>query len=372
VADLRGDGSGANTLRVEAEATPLNLARDLYLAGSQQTRQGHHHDAIKHLQRSTQLDPENFSAWFLRGTAHLALEQDELAAMCFGACVSLRPKFAPAWMNRGFALFRLRLYPLAREDYDRALALDPGLTEAYIQRGELREAADDRAGAIEDYTRALETGGAPARVYFKRATAKFLKKDYEGARADRAAGFQIVPADELSWVARAENRLRFEQNPKAALADVDQALQINPWSSVALQLKSALLADLNRPDEAIAVLNRAVELHPDDVAVRAGRGVLRARAGKRDEALRDAQDALRRGTRPPNLYQVGCIYALTAGTNPDDRRESIRLLWGALKTGWALDLVDRDTDLDALRTGQDFKDMVKDARALDALRKAKK
>jgi tetratricopeptide (TPR) repeat protein len=371
LADLRGDRAEAERLRGEAELTPLVSARDWYLAGSQHARSGRHRAALKYLQRATQLDPANFSAWFLRGVVHDALEQNELAAMCYGASLSLRPEFAPAWLNRGFAFFRMRFHSDARHDYEQALKLDPKLTEAYIQRAELREATNDRDGAIEDYTRALATGTAPARVYFKRATAKYMKEDFAGAKADREAGFKIVPTDELSWVARAENR--FGDDPKGALADADEALKLNPWSVFALQMKAAILSEaLKRHDDAIAVLNRVVELHPDYVPARAGRGVLLARAGKRDAALRDAADALRRDTRAPNLYQVGCIYALTAKTHADDKREAVTLLWGGLKTGFALDIVDTDTDLDALRGDQNFKDMVKDAKALNVPRGEKK
>ncbi len=372
LADLRGDAAEGARLRHEAEATPLVSARDLYLAGSQHARQGRYRDAVRHLERATRLDPENFSAWFLRGTAHLALEQHELAVMCFTACVSLRPEFAPAWMNRGFAFARLRFFDHSRSDYDRALELDPQLTEAYVQRGEVREAANDRDGAIGDYTKALETGTATARTYFKRATAKFLTNDLAGAKADRAAGFKVTPADELSWLARAENRDRFDNDPKAALADVEEALKLNPWSVDVLQMKAALLAErLNRPADALAVLDRAIELNPDYVPARAGRGVLLARAGKRDAALRDAREALRRDTHAPNLYQVGCIYALTAKTHPEDAREALKLLWDGLKTGFALDIVDTDTDLDALRKDEAFKDLVRDAKALNATRTAK-
>jgi tetratricopeptide (TPR) repeat protein len=284
-------------------------------------------------------------------------------------------------MNRAFAFFRLagahwkvadqarrKFAELARDDYDRALKLDPKLAEAYMQRAELREAGKDWKGAIEDYTRALDTGAAPARAYFKRATARHYDKDLEGEKADREAGLKITPADELSWVARAENRL---DDPKAALADVDEALKLNPWSVYALQLKAHILAErLNRADDAIAVLDRAVELHPDSAAFRAGRGVLLARAGRRDAALRDAKDALLRDTHAPNVYQVGCIYALTTKQNPDDRREALRLLWAGLKTGFALDIVDTDADLDALRRDFDFRNMVRDARALNSPRPA--
>ena len=65
---------------------------------------------------------------------------------------------------------------------------------------------------------------------------------------------------------------------------------------------------LNRQEE-LRVLDRAVEFHPDHAAARAGRGVLLARAGKREDAIRDAARTRSYGTCAPNLYQVGCIYA---------------------------------------------------------------
>ena len=117
------------------------------------------------------------------------------------------------------------------------------------------------------------------------------------------------------------------------------------------------------------MLKRAVELHPDSVRLVAGRGVMLARAGKRDDALRDAKAALRIDTRPPNLYQVGCIYALSAKAHPEDRREALRLLWQALKTGWGLTLVHSDTDLKDLRDDPEFKSIVREAQALNGSRR---
>ena len=137
-----------------------------------------------------------------------------------------------------------------------------------------------------------------------------------------------------------------------------------------IELKAHILGErLKQPDEALVVLNRAVELHPDHVPTLAGRGVALARMGKREAALRDAQDALRRNQRAPNLYQVACIYALTARINPEDKREAYRLLWEGLRTGFGLDMVHSDTDLDLFREEQEFKDLVKDAEVLQGPRR---
>src|SRR5438270_312122 len=80
----------------------------------------------------------------------------------------------------------------------------------------------------------------------------------------------------------------------------------------ALQNKAHVLADHLRDDgRAVEVLSEAVRYYPDGVLPRAGRGVSLARLGRRAEAVEDAREALLLDVRAPNLYQVGCIYALT-------------------------------------------------------------
>ncbi len=364
LAELNGDAASAKLLRIEAAAIPLEAPRDLFLLGAALRQRGHHRDALPHLRKSTQLDPSDFSAWFVRGGVHHVLGQEELAVMCYGACLALRDDFAPAWLNRGQSFSQLRFYDLAADDFDRVIRLNPKLAEAYIQRAGVRDMQGDLKAAEADYTHALETGTAPVRIYFLRADVRERRSDKAGAKADREKGLSLTPADALSWVGRGETRLA--DDPKGALADAEEALEINPSFVPALQLKAHILAErLNKPGEAEAVLNRAVELNADYVPARAGRGVLLARRGKRDDALRDAKDSLVRDTRAPNLYQVACIYALTSVEgkgHPEDKTEAFRLLWTALRTGFALDIVDTDTDLDPIRKDPEFKRLVKAAR----------
>lgn len=337
-------------------------ARDRFLVGAQLARNGRQRDALPHLAEATRLDPENFSAWFVRGTAHLGLEQNELAAVCFGACVALRPDFAPAWLNRGVAFSRMRFYPAAREDFDRTLELDPGLAETYFLRAGVRHMTEDFRGEADDLSAALASGVSPVRAHFLRAGARDRLNDKAGAAADREAGLKATPADELSWVARGE--VRKHADAAGALADAEEALRVNPMSIPAMQLKAHLLAEyLNRPADALAVLDRAVGFYPDYVRARAGRAVLLARAGKRDEALRDAKDALLRDTRPPNLFQLGSVYALTARTHPEDKPEAYRLIWSALRGGFGHDLIDTDHDLDGVRADPEFQRLTAAARA---------
>ena len=83
-----------------------------------------------------------------------------------------------------------------------------------------------------------------------------------------------------------------------------------------------------------------------------------------DSNYRLAREALLRDTKAPNLYQVGCVYALTSKTHSDDRREALRLIRSAFQAGFGLDIAEADADLDPIRDDPDFRDLLRDARRL--------
>jgi hypothetical protein len=86
----------------------------------------------------------------------------------------------------------------------------------------------------------------------------------------------------------------------------------------------------------------------------------------------DAEEALLLDARPPNLYQVGCIYALTSRQNPQDRLRAFELLSYGLNGGFGLDIVDTDSDVDPVRQTPEFRRIVAEARETLAPRANKK
>jgi len=310
-----------------------------------------------------QQDPQYFAAWFVKGNCHDNLLQHGEAIACYSTCISLRPRFHWAWYNRGSVHLRQGNYQRAIADLSEAIALEPDLADAYLNRALAQEGLGRFQEAIADLTRAEELGTPQTQVYFLRAVVRAKAKDAEGARRDREAGMRLQPADEQSWVARGLARL--PDDPKGALADFNRALELNPRSFPALQNKAHVLADhLHDDAEAVRALDRIVGLYPDSAMGRAGRGVSLARLGQREKALADGEQALLLDTRPANLYQVGCIYALTSQKNAQDRLRAFELLSYGLRGGFGLDLVDTDTDLNPIRGAAEFRHLVDAARAL--------
>jgi tetratricopeptide (TPR) repeat protein len=360
---LLGDQAAAKAHQARADALPLRSARDHYWSASESILQGRHRAALPLLQKATRLEPRNFWAWFVLGSCYDRLGQDVRAEACYSTCISLWPAGYWSYFNRGLAHLRQQAPAAACEDFDEVLRLRPDLTDAYLNRALARQGLKQYAEALQDFTLALKHGAPDTRIYFMRARVREKMKDAEGARRDFEEGMRREPADELSWIAR--GLARMPRDPKAALGDFERALQLNPRSNPGLQNKAHVLAErLGRPEEALAVLDRAVALYPEAAPLRSGRGVVRARLGRREAALKDAEDALARDASPARLYQVACIYALTSQQQADDRFQAFRLLTAALRKGYGLDLLESDSDLGPLRKQPEFGRLAEAARAL--------
>jgi serine/threonine protein kinase/tetratricopeptide (TPR) repeat protein len=360
---LLGRPERAKECRARADALPWRTAQDYYWRGSELLVAGRPREALPLLQQATHKEPQNFWAWFVLANGYERLAMDGRAESCYGACIALWPRFHWAHFNRALAFLRQQEYRLACADFDTVIQLRPDLTDAYLNRALARQGLRQFQEAEQDLTEALKRGDTSTRLYFLRARVRGQRGDKVGASSDYQEGLRRTPVDEVSWLARGFAHL--SRDPQAALADFDQALRLNPRSFAGLQNKAHVLAEkLDRTKEAVQVLNQAVELYPDATLARAGRGVVLARLGQRDQAIQDAQETLLRDTSPPRLYQVACIYALTSAKHPEDRPQAFQLLSSALRKGYGFDLMERDEDLNPIRGLPEFRRLVEAARAL--------
>ncbi len=359
---LLGQNTDAMKSQERAKASPLKTAADHYWAGSDLITVGQYRDALPMLQKAIHLEPSNFWAWFVLGNCCDRLALDTRAEACYATCIALKPDFHWAYFNRGLALYRQQNYRMACDDFDAVLGLRADLADAYLNRALSRQGLQQFKDAEQDLTAALDRGG-PMRLYFLRARIRERFGDKAGAQADIVEAMRRPQLDEKSWIARGIHQLN--HNPKAALADFEQALRLNPRSADALQNKAHVLAEkLRRNEESLRTLNRLVELYPDSVKARNGRGVVLARLGQREAAIRDAEETLRRDASPPRFYQVACIYALTSKLHTDDRFPAFRFLSSALRSGYGFQYLEIDTDLDPIRELPEFRRLADAARAL--------
>lgn len=361
IARLYGHQADSQRLQAEAEARPAETGRDLHLLGIAAFQQGDLKQAIRHLEEALRRDPQLFNAWFLLGVARDARGEAHEALGPFSTCIALQPDFYSSYFNRGLAYLNQQRLPEARHDFDTCIRLKPDFMEAYLNRALTYHDDADLEHAETDLTKALELAAKNSRLHLMRAKVRQRRGDLEGATADRTQGLALTPVEPVEWVTRGLAQL--PDDPEAALADYNEALKRDPRYLPALQNKGALLIRaFKKIDASIAVLTETIKHHPDDCRPRAGRGVLLARQGKRQQAIDDAEVALTLSQDPANLYQVAGIYALTSKVYPEDATEAFRLLGAALRQGFGFDLLDIDNDLDPIRQHPRFDRTIRQAR----------
>jgi len=344
-------------------AAPIDAVHE----GYELTVTGKAGEALQKLIPFTEEFPDHFLAWFLRGVCHEAKRQYADAAEAFTVCTTLWPDFAWAHYNRGVARQQLGKLALAEADYTRALDRRPNWIEALINRATVRELQKNYAGADADLTAALAQPGAPTRAYFQRSNVRKLHGDKAGAEADAAEGFKREPRDVVSWVIRGVWRQN-AADPMGAIADYDAAIALNPKAHAALKNKAIVLADLlDRPAEAVAVMDTLLEMYPYYTDARSGRAVYLARMGEAKRAKEDAAIVLKEEPTPYRLYQMAGLYAQLSKTDKTGaaRQQALQYAARAFRTGFAqFSLIAEDPDIDPIRNDPEFKDLVEHGKKL--------
>ena len=360
---LAGRPDEAQRLAVVAGQTPAPSARDRYLLLlTEFAQQGRLPGTVPLLKEISASQKDNFAVWVILGNTWVLAGDRKQAIDYYEIAGALRPESRWPPLCRGLAYLELREFGPARTAFDEVIRLDPDTRGAYYDRALASFHLGDHSSAENDLTHLLSSPKPPLRAYFLRARVRLKQGDREGALRDREQGLHGEPYDARDWTARGLERQHLD--PHGALADYQAALKIDPRYRTALQdMANVLAEDLGRTQDAIAALDKLLDLYPNDVPALAGRGVLHARLGHRDAALVDAQSALAKSNAAFYRYQVAGIYSLTSRVQPDDRREALALLESALRDGTGLDLLERDHDLDTIRNDREFYRIVDVARA---------
>jgi eukaryotic-like serine/threonine-protein kinase len=244
----------------------------------------------------------------------------------------------------------------------------PGEADAWLNRAAARFHIGDHAAALKDLAEAERLGQSPARVHGLRRQIWQARGESGKAEAEYKLLLSTRPVTGDAWTVRAEARLATD--PTGALADFDQALALEPEFLSALRGKASCLSEgLNRPADAVVVLDRVVRHPGATVEDRAALSVLLARLGRVDDARTRAKECLGPDTPPVPLYQAASALALTAKT-PEDRAEVVAILRRVLKgdAAWAKHMT-TDPDLKAVHADPAFRALVAAGKVIDGVEK---
>ena len=178
------------------ELNPENFtAYFLWAKTEQQT--GEYEKAIGHLDKAINLKEDFVEGYTLRADVYLAMKRGDDALADVEKVIKLAPEDETAYLLRGRIHELLGDHEAALLDYQSVLDLNPFNEVAYLLMGRLLMACEKYNDALVLYNEAIENIENFADAYTARAIVKHQIGDKEGALADEMIAIELNP-DEIN------------------------------------------------------------------------------------------------------------------------------------------------------------------------------
>jgi serine/threonine protein kinase/tetratricopeptide (TPR) repeat protein len=317
-AGAEADFEAALRLRLDDYARYVLLVN----RGVLRLREGRRAEAIADLEAATALKPNEYQAYLNLANAYRQHGDRDRALAHLDRAVALEPDLAQPYRLRG----RLRLErnepALARPDFERAVALEapgsPSRADDLVALGRLLLGERRHAEALSSFDRALAGQKDHPSAQRLRGEALFhLGRFREVVEAfDR----YLEKGRPLESVYRGRGLARAELGKyPGAIEDFTKALELRQTSAVLAYRGWAHLV-CAAPKLALRDFELAIERDAGNADAYCGRGLILAGEGKRREAVRDAEEAVRRGPRTARLlFNAARIHAQCGGGQSERR-----------------------------------------------------
>ncbi len=266
--------------------------------GQIELKDGRLAEADTNLRRSILLNSNNPTAHFALGEVLLQQNMPDAAIKELNIALYQFRNAAPVHLALGKAYEAQGNISAALKYYERAALIKPELKEAYARQSALHvklgnqcQVKGDTVGALKEYKQALLIDPYNTEPYLKMADMRETRGDLELAVAEMRSGLELNPNEATLRRRVAENLLKLDKYDDA-IRDFNSALSSNPGDTAAvngltraLYLKSqketqGAFAFSNDFESALTTLDKAIQLHPNDMQLRLAAAKIRSLSGK--------------------------------------------------------------------------------------------
>lgn len=217
------------------------------------------------------------------------------AVQAFTEAIESDPQLASAYSNRCLAELQQEIVEQAIADCTHSLDLNPANPDAYLNRGLAHYRLMQPRAALVDFTQVLELTPENYRAYYNRGLARFDLEDYEGAISDYSLSIIHSPALTDARMAdiyndRAVAYLALNR-PRQALADLNQALQFNQADTRAYFNRACCHHQMGDWVASLEDYDRVLAANPDHPQAYFNRAVLHQQMGHTQAAIADLNQA---------------------------------------------------------------------------------
>uniref|UniRef100_B8HKF1 TPR repeat-containing protein n=1 Tax=Cyanothece sp. (strain PCC 7425 / ATCC 29141) TaxID=395961 RepID=B8HKF1_CYAP4 len=265
--------------------------------------------ALKAIEQAILLDPDNPNLWKTRIEVCRKMWNKATGLESAERLVQLSPGDGAAWKTYAYFLYMMERYDSALESYDRVLSLilDPDTnSEAeiedlyfgiYLGRGRVLVALGQEEAALASYEQALQYQG----YGYLRTEVENLRHRICLRNLDRTIATN--PADWEAWYAKAQQYAQ-QEDYQAAIPCYDRALAIQPNSPDILKERSFAHGWIGNVVAALADIEQALALQPDNLELWDQRGKILANTEQFGPAI-DCYDRI----LSENPNQIDALYS---------------------------------------------------------------
>lgn len=307
IAVQAGEFAAAATVFARAiEADPTNLEAHRHLALAH-VDAGQFEQAEAAYEELLALDPDQASAHFELAQLLSNRGQQAEAIRHLTRATALAPDYKQAHYQLALLLDRAGRPAEALERYDRVLALDPDYAEAGTRRAAAIAAVGRPTEALELLgTRVDDVPSDAAAVQALSVVLRQQNRLQEARtaleRSLRSAAF--APADEARLRTELGGILAIEGRLPDAARELRTAQQLDPTEPQTSFVIGMVLLDLRRPEEAARAFAATLALRPDFTMARLRLAAILAQTDRCDEALALLDDGRRFATNDPVFTQA--------------------------------------------------------------------
>jgi tetratricopeptide (TPR) repeat protein len=246
-----------------SEKTLIVLAIAFLLSGLKFTFPAHSQSELSIEKLTALIDggEENTQLYIQRGDLYFEKREFFDAVEDYTTAIELDPEADQAYFGRGMALARQGMIDEGIADLSVFIKRNPKSSLAYTKRGVRYIWKQDYANAEKDLTKALELDPDNSEAHDDLGVVYAKKQDYEKAVEHFSATIQLDPSYQKGYHNLAMTLFLVGQDERAHMR-VNQALALNPNHRDALLLKSQILEELGRHEEAASIKEDA-EFLPD-------------------------------------------------------------------------------------------------------------
>lgn len=243
--------------------------------------------SIQYFNQVISMKPHLAEPYFLRAIAKLNLDDYKGAEEDCTQAIERNPFIIDAYQVRGVARQTLRRYKDAIADYDAGLRQLPEHMNFLINKAVCQVAIKDYDSAESTYGKLIKLFPKYANAYQGRSQLYLAKKDTVKALADINKSLELNKNNANAYVVRSEIKWRHEDDMKGALADMDEAIKLEPHFAGYFINRAFMKYRLDDYFGAMADYDYALSLEPTNVTAYYNRALLKMEVSENNKAIDD-------------------------------------------------------------------------------------